>query len=115
MTATRRLLAALTLAGLLLTSSTALAGEGDGKPPPEEPKGKCIDVRAEARYSGYGYDHIVHVDNHCDKAQRCEVSTNVNPTVQRVTVAAGKTASVVTFRGSPARTFEPKVDCKPAD
>lgn len=102
-------------AAMLGAPGGALAGEGDGRrPAPKQPPTECVQVRAEARYSGYGYDHLVHLHNGCKKPQRCEVSTDVNPSAQVVTVPVGESTTVVTFRSSPARAFEPKVDCKPA-
>jgi hypothetical protein len=71
----------------------------------------CIDVRTEARFRNYGYDHLVTVRNGCDQAQACDVSTNVSPDASRVTVQAHSEAEVLTFRGSPAREFTAKVDC----
>jgi hypothetical protein len=73
---------------------------------------ECIRWTAEARYRPYGYDHVVHIENGCHRAASCTVSTNVNPSRQRVTVGAGGHAEVVTFVGSPARSFEARVECE---
>lgn len=85
----------------------------DSRAPPEEKKkdASCVKVTTQSRYVS-GYDHLVHLDNQCDESATCEVSTNVNPKVQTVTVAAGKKGTVLTFRGSPSYEFEAKVECK---
>ncbi|HEX7670345.1 MAG TPA: hypothetical protein VF395_12205 [Polyangiaceae bacterium] len=72
---------------------------------------RCIDVWPEARYRNYGYDHIVHINNHCAERAVCEVSTDVSPRSQRVTVDAGQELEVLTFRGSPSRDFQPLARC----
>jgi len=71
----------------------------------------CIKVKPEARYLGLGYNHIVHVANVCASAAECDVSTDVNPQPQHVSVAGGGAIEVNTFMGSPARVFVPKVIC----
>lgn len=72
----------------------------------------CIAVWPEVRYGNVGWHHIVHVRNNCDRKYVCDVSTDVNPQPQRVTVGAHAEVEVVTFLDSPARTFTPKVDCR---
>lgn len=72
----------------------------------------CIDSWAESRYRNYGYDHIVHIHNRCERAATCEVSTNVNPVSQHVTVLPKHDVEVLTFRGSPSRDFAPRVECE---
>ena len=84
-------------------ASTAFAGSGN----PD-----CIDVWGEVRYGSYGYDHVVHIRNRCEAVAECDVSSNVNPTPSRVTVAPKAEAEVLTFRGSPAREFSPRADCR---
>ena len=79
--------------------------------PPKNPK--CVDVSPEARFSGYGYDHIVEIVNNCDKVMSCVLKTDVNPEPTRVSVAVKEKKSVVTFRGSPSREFKSDVQCKP--
>ena len=73
---------------------------------------KCVHVRGEARFSGFGYDHLVEVQNSCDKQANCRVATDVNPQAQSLQLNAGEKQSVVTFRGSPASAFRPDVSCK---
>lgn len=98
----------------LAWSSGAWAEEDHPKPdePPPPSAKQCVKVTAEAQYRDYAYTHIVHVDNGCSKRVTCRVSTNVNPDVKVVTVEAGETKDVTTFRGSPAREFTPDVECK---
>ena len=72
---------------------------------------ECMDLWGEARYRNYGYDHIVHVSNRCEATAMCDISTNVNPTVQRVTVLSKQQVDVLTFRGSPSRDFVPIAEC----
>lgn len=70
-----------------------------------------MNVTTEARYRNYGYDHMVRLESACTEVQACQVSTDVNPTVRRVTVAPRATMEVLTFRGSPAREFRATVTC----
>ena len=74
----------------------------------------CVTARAEARWAAYAYDHVVHLQNACAGAHRCVVATNVNPDPQTVIVPGRSGVEVLTFRGSPARTFVPSVGCAPA-
>jgi hypothetical protein len=76
-----------------------------------DPAAACIKVRPEARYRGYGYNHIVHVADVCAAAAECDVSTDVNPQPTHVSVPPKGEVEVNTFMGSPARVFTPKVDC----
>lgn len=108
----------------LAGGSTTAANESGGKQPPEDdskrgerpaPKkeedpSECVSHTEQARYVA-GYDHLVHVKNGCTKSVACEVSTNVNPKKQTVTVSSGKTETVLTFRGSPASEFKAVVKC----
>lgn len=71
----------------------------------------CVAVKAESRYVPYGYNHVVTVTNGCTKAATCSVATDVNPKATSVELASGKGAEVLTFAGSPASTFTPRVSC----
>jgi hypothetical protein len=96
-------------------SSTGQAQQAGQLAEPEAGQGKlpkCVHVRSEARFSGFGYDHLVEVENGCEKPASCSVSTDVNPQPQPVQLNVGEKQSVVTFRGSPASTFKPDVTCK---
>lgn len=83
-----------------------LADAGDAGPAP------CVKFRGEARSTGYGYKHVVVLESQCKKDQTCDVSTDVNPVVQKVPISPGETKEVVTFLESPASAFVPKVTCK---
>ena len=78
-----------------------------------KPLAPCVSVRAEVRYGAAGYNHIVVLTNVCERAQMCTVSTDVNPAPTDTMVAPRSSAEVVTFLGSPARVFVPKVSCVP--
>ena len=93
--------AALAIPGLL-GAATPLV---DGTRP------TCIEVRAEARYRNYGYDHVVNLNNRCERAAQCEVFTDVNPNPIRVTVPSREEVEIVTFIGSPSSQFIPTVSC----
>lgn len=71
----------------------------------------CVEAHGQARYSGYGYAHSVHVANQCDHEVVCHVSTDVNPQVHDVRLAPGASTDVATFLDSPASEFVPRVDC----
>jgi hypothetical protein len=72
----------------------------------------CVDVWGEARYRNYGYDHIVHINNRCAALVTCDVSTDVNPGIQRVTIPPKQEIEVLTFRGSPSRDFVANAECR---
>jgi hypothetical protein len=101
-----RPVALVVLAALGLALSAAPPASADGKE-----VAKCIKVSHEARYRGLGYNHVVIVSNVCARAADCRVSTDVNPEPQDVSVAGGSQVEVVTFLGSPARDFTPRVTC----
>ena len=116
---TRWMRAGLVCAALASVFGGLAPGAQAEEPPPEKapPPGaeklpKCVGVRGEARFSGYGYDHLVEIDNRCDKSVSCTVATDVNPQAQAVSVNSGEKRSVKTFSGSPASAFKPDVACK---
>lgn len=92
----------------LTTFGATVAAE----PAPQGGLPSCVTVKATARYRNYGYDHVVHVLNGCDRSASCEVSTDVNPTPQVVTVSPKEATEVITFVGSPSRVFTPRVTCE---
>jgi len=94
----------------LVVSASALASDPDDAPP--EIAGECVKLRAEARYEGLGYRHVVHVDNTCSKTVSCQVWTSVDATRHDVVVAASQSSSVTTRASSPARSFAPQAECK---
>jgi hypothetical protein len=81
----------------------------DGRPVDATPA--CIRWTTEVRYRPYGYDHLVHIHSACERAASCRVSTDVNPDAITVRVPPRESVTVVTFQGSPARTFSAKVAC----
>ena len=72
----------------------------------------CVAVESEARMRAFGFDHVVQVRNGCEQALTCRVSSDVNPSPQSVRVERAGTAEVLLWRGSPASTFSPRVDCE---
>ena len=76
---------------------------------------KCVGVRTEAVPIAYGYEHHVHVHNGCDKAVRCEVTTNSNPEINTITLSAGDNKDVVMSRGSPASEVTAETKCSWVD
>ena len=75
------------------------------------PTSGCITFQGRVRYS-LGYDHLVDVKNGCPAAVTCAVTTNVNPEPITVSLKPTESSTVVTFIGSPAREFEPRVVCQ---
>ncbi len=104
----RALLSALFVSAALLGTSGA-SQAADAGAPSSVPA--CIQVQSEARYVPYGYNHIVHLRNGCDRAATCTVATDVNPKPQTVDVAAASAIDVTTFMGAAAQTFVAKVTC----
>lgn len=90
-------------------AAVELAGDAAA---PADAGAACVKWRGEARFNGSGYRHVVVLESACTKTASCDVSTDVNPTVQTVRVAPGKTEEVVTFFDSPASAFTAKVSCK---
>jgi hypothetical protein len=76
---------------------------------------KCIRYWDEVRYGALAFNHIVHVANSCPAVADCVVSTDVNPEPQDVEVGGHSEVEVVTFIGSPARTFQSRVKCTMRD
>lgn len=72
----------------------------------------CVEAFPEVRYRNYGYDHVVHLYSRCDVRAYCAVSTDANPNAVEVVVPPREHVEVLTFRGSPAREFTPKVSCR---
>lgn len=102
----RRALAFLAFALAPVLAATAFAqGSAGGERP------ACVRATGSARWAAAGYNHSVTVENACDYAVRCEVSTDVNPTVQTVALPAGASRTVTTFLDAPGSGFVPRVDC----
>lgn len=89
-----------------------VVGDANAESSEDGPAKECVEVRTEAPYVPFGYNHIVVLKNTCKTAMRCQVKTDVNPQIQIVTLAVGEEKRVTTFVGSPAKTFIPSVSCK---
>jgi hypothetical protein len=92
-----------------------LAVADEKKQPSEAPPVKnptCIAYRGEAQWRDFGYNHVVVIDNNCDKDADCEAWTDVDPKRIPLKVEKGKSGLITTRRGSPARAFTPGVECK---
>lgn len=102
-------------AALVVLAVAALAGLAHAQQPPGArvagDRPACVDVAFAALYRGVAYNHVVTIHNTCGQPARCTVTTDVNPSPMSVSVAAGATAQVATFIGSPARVFVPTVAC----
>ncbi|MDH5671451.1 MAG: hypothetical protein OEZ06_04830 [Myxococcales bacterium] len=113
-TVTRRISIAAPLAfAALLGTSAALskvAADDSEHDSPGAP-GECVKVSAETRYRAYGYDHIVHLESACDAVMTCQVKSDSNPEATQVELEPKAKKSLVLFRGSPARSFKPDVQC----
>src|SRR5688572_30118871 len=101
------------LAAVLLVPATLLAaGVLAGTPAADRAQNpECVRWRSEVRYRNAGYDHVVILQNACDAPAVCTVTTNVNPDPISAQVAPGQVTEVLTFRGSPASTFDARVQC----
>lgn len=85
------------------------AGADAAKPPPPYPP--CVKVQSQAIFSGSGYDHVVSIENGCERDAECQVSTDVSDETLSVSVPAGESRDLVTYRGSPASEFRATVKC----
>jgi hypothetical protein len=71
----------------------------------------CVRWWQQTVAAGIGYNHVVGIENSCDKPAACVVSTDVAPDPIKATVGPKQKTELVTFRGSPASTFKAKVEC----
>jgi hypothetical protein len=87
--------------------SLAFAGTAAADSPSPQQVDDCASVTASARYMPPGYAHVVTLNNACQRAVSCEVWTDVDPS-PHLTLAAkpGKSAEVITRRGSPATAVQ---------
>jgi hypothetical protein len=92
------------LAALLALASAADAQDKKGTP-------ACVHWSGLTVATAVGYNHVVEIENTCDKPAACVVSTDVAPDPIKATVASKEKTELVTFRGSPSYTFKPKVEC----
>ena len=103
----RALFSGLVLSVALLVTATPSEAADAGAPGVPA----CMQVQTESRYVPYGYNHLVHLRNGCDRAATCTVSTDVNPQAQTVDIASATAVDVTTFMGASAQTFVAKVSC----
>jgi hypothetical protein len=116
----RFLLAAL----LVLSAASSVAARAPKDKPKDKEKDRdqtgpaaqnandCAKVQGSARYVGYGYTHVITLNNTCTQAVVCSVWTDVDPEPRTtVQVAAGQSAEVVTRRGSPSRELTAFKSC----
>ena len=73
---------------------------------------QCVTWFGEARSTGYGYRHVVVLKSACKVKKTCDVSTDVNPEIQVVSIAPNETKEVVTFLEAVGPAFTPRVVCK---
>lgn len=71
----------------------------------------CVRWWQQTVAAGYGYNHVVGIENTCDKPVACTVSTDVAPDPIHATVQPKEKTELTTFRGSPSYTFKAKVEC----
>lgn len=95
----------------LLTAALVLLSPGSAGPM-QDAGAPCVTWYGQARPTGYGYRHVVVLQSKCTVKKTCDVSTDVNPEVQTVTVAPNETKEVVTFLEAVGSTFTPRVSCK---
>ena len=101
---------ALALVPVLLAFVTAeLSGSTDAGAAPVLPA--CVQVRTEAVYVPFGYNHLVFLTSGCARPVTCTVSTDVNPEPTTVEVSPSTTVEVVTYRVAASSTFNARVSC----
>lgn len=103
-----RPLAALAFIGVAIAAASASAA--DAGAPAALPA--CVQVTSQSIYVPYGYNHIVTVKNGCTRVAKCSVSTDVNPEVQSIDVAANTSKDVLTFMAAASSTFVARVSCR---
>jgi hypothetical protein len=104
-----RMIGAMALTTILFAGSQGLTEE---TMKPGDQAATCVQWKSEVKYSGFGYNHLVHLDNQCDYVAVCHVTTNVNPKGVHETLKPKEKKTVLTMRGSAAREFKAQVSCK---
>ena len=89
----------------------SLAAFSPGRAQAERKTPPCIRFSGHVVATAVGYNHVVAIENSCDGAALCTVSTDVAPDPIQATVPTKQRIELVTFRGSPSYTFTPKVEC----
>ncbi len=72
----------------------------------------CVRSWGQTVAAGVGYNHVVGIENNCERPVACTISTDVAPDPIQATVPAKERTELTTFRGSPASAFKPHVECK---
>jgi hypothetical protein len=93
----------------LVFGSTALASAAvaNRATPLADGVADCAAVTASVRMQAVGYNHIVTLANHCQRAVSCEVWTNVDPTPHfTLRAKPGESAEIITRVGSPSRDVQ---------
>jgi hypothetical protein len=96
----------LALAALAVLAALALASSAQADKTPA-----CVHWWPQTVAMGIGYNHVVGIDNTCERAAVCTISTNIAPDPIQATVGSKERVELTTFRGSPSRVFQARVDC----
>jgi hypothetical protein len=95
----------------MIRGGSAMAADDTAPDSPGKDKTlACVIHKAEVRYVGLAYNHLVHFQNNCHYPVTCSVKTDVNPKPE-----ANERKTHLTFRGSPARVFKADVKCSRTD
>ena len=97
-------LAVAALAGAIAFVAGSSPASADGAP-------ACVRWWTQTVLAAVGHNHVVGIENTCDKPAACTVSTDVAPDPIQATVSPKQKVELTTFRGSPASTFRAKVTC----
>lgn len=103
----------MALAGLLFACALGAAHLAFGDPPPWERRRVCVQTLTEVRENPFGFEHWVHLINHCPQPMVCTVRTDTNPQTTVVKLAAREQNSVMMARSSPENRFNVRVRCRP--
>jgi hypothetical protein len=85
---------------------------GGATPALAESTPACVRWWPQTVHAGIGYNHVVGIENTCERTVACSVSTDVAPDPIQAAVSPKQKVELTTFRGSPSSTFKAKVECK---
>ena len=107
------LLAVSALASAAYAEKTPVTmGAPLGAAPSSAPKPPaCVKWSTQVVSTAAGHNHVVAIENGCERPAACVVSTDVAPDPIQATVQPRQRVELVTYRGSPASTFRAKVEC----
>lgn len=97
---------------LALPLGPAARADDEKKPPAAQDVAVCAQVTVTARYEGYGFTHLVTLNNTCKSAVQCEVWTGVDPAHLSLRAKPGQSESIATRKGSPSREVHVQSSCK---